>query len=156
MRVIAVDAIPPADGDADAADCEYLGGLESLDQLLRTSDYVSLHLPLTDETRHLLDARALAQMKRTAVIVNVARGPLIDQAALVDALHAGALRGVGLDVFEEEPLPPDHPIVGIENAVLTPHVAGLTRESSKRRARFAAENVARALAGDKPIDGVVT
>jgi len=156
MCIVAVDAVPPAAGDPDADVCEYLGGIDSLDELLRASDFVSLHLPLTEETRHVLDARAIAQMKRTAVVLNVARGALIDTAALVDALAAGALRGAGLDVFEDEPLPPDHALVGIEGAFLTPHVAGLTWETSQRRGRFAAANVLRVLTGERPIEGLVT
>ncbi len=127
MRVLALDAVRPADDDPAAAGCEYVGGIEALDDLLGASDYVSLHLPLTDETHHLLDARAIARMKPGAVIVNVARGKLIDQDALVEALRSGALRGACLDVYEEEPLPPTHPLVGLAGAVLTPHTAGLTR-----------------------------
>jgi phosphoglycerate dehydrogenase-like enzyme len=116
---------------------------------------VSLHLPLTAETHHVLDAAAIAQMKRNAVVLNVARGALIDTAALVDALAAGTLRGAGLDVFEDEPLPPDHPLAGIESVMLTPHVAGLTRETSRRRGRFAADNILRVVNDDGPIEGLV-
>jgi len=156
MRVVAVDAVHPAAGDPDAAACDYLGALDALDDLLRASDFVSLHLPLTEETRHVLDARALALMKPTAVVLNVARGALIDTAALVDALAAGGLRGAGLDVFEDEPLPPDHALAGIEGVFLTPHVAGLTWETSRRRGRFAADNVLRVLGGDGAIEGLLT
>jgi phosphoglycerate dehydrogenase-like enzyme len=156
MRVLALDAIPLAAGDPDSGACEYLGDLDSLDELLCASDFVSLHLPLTEETRHVLDSRAIAQMKSTAVVLNVARGALIDTAALVDALAAGALRGAGLDVFEDEPLPPDHPLVALEGVFVTPHVAGLTWETSQRRGRFAAANVLRVLSGDDPIEGLVT
>jgi len=155
MRVVALDAIHPDDDDPTVAGCEYLGGIESMDELLDVSDYVSLHLPLTDETHHLLDASAIAKMKPSAVIVNVARGKLIDQDALVAALRSGALRGACLDVYEEEPLPPTHPLFGLEGAVLTPHTAGLTRQTSRRRARFAAANVARVVNGNRPLEGLV-
>ena len=116
---------------------------------------MSLHLPLTDDTHHLLDAAAIAKLKPSAVIVNVARGKLIDQDALVDALRSGALRGACLDVYEEEPLPLKHPLVGLEGAVLTPHTAGLTRQTSRRRARFAAANVAHLVTGDGALEAVV-
>ena len=155
MKIVAIDAVPPTE-PAGITDCEYLGGLEGLEQLLRKSDVVSLHLPLTPDTRHVLDRRALEQMKPGAVIVNVARGALIDQDALVDALRAGRLGGAGLDVFEQEPLPVDHPLMQLENVILTPHMAGLTRHTSKRRARLAADNVLSVLRGGEPVNGVVT
>jgi phosphoglycerate dehydrogenase-like enzyme len=155
MHVIGVDAVVPGPDDTDAATCEWVGGLDKLDELLRTSDFVSLHLPLTGETEHLIDAGALGRMKPEAVIVNVARGRLIDEAALVEALRSGALGGACLDVYENEPLPPEHPLMSMENVVLTPHTAGLTRQTSRRRARFAAENVARLLAGQE-LEAVVS
>ncbi len=156
MEVVAVDLVAPSDEDPVASGCLYLGGLESLDELLARSDYVSLHLPLTDETEHVLDARALAKMKPTAVVVNVARGKLVDQDALVDALRSGALRGACLDVYDEEPLPPTHPLVALEGAVLTPHTAGLTRQTSRRRAKFAAGNVVRVVNRTGPLEALVT
>jgi phosphoglycerate dehydrogenase-like enzyme len=155
MRVLGVDAVVPDPGDPDVAICESVGGLDRFDELLRTADYVSLHLPLTDQTQHLLDADALRQMKSAAVVVNVARGRLIDQAALVEALRTGALRGACLDVYEEEPLPVTHPLMNMENVVLTPHTAGLTWKTSRRRARFAAGNVARLLGGGE-LEAVVS
>jgi phosphoglycerate dehydrogenase-like enzyme len=155
MRIIGVDAvIPPAD-DTDAAICEWVGGLDRLDELLRTSDFISLHLPLTGETEHLIDAGALGRMKPEAVVVNVARGRLIDEAALVEALRAGRLRGACLDVYEHEPLPAESPLMSMENVVLTPHTAGLSRQTSRRRARFAAENIARLLDG-RDLEAVVS
>jgi phosphoglycerate dehydrogenase-like enzyme len=155
MRVLAVDAMVPAPGDRDAAFCEWVGGLDRLDELRRTSDYVSLHLPLTEETEHLLDADAFGKMKQGVVIVNVARGRLIDQAALVDALRAGTVRGACLDVYEEEPLPLTSPLMEMENVVLTPHTAGLTLQTSRRRAEFAAGNIAR-LVGGGELEAVVS
>jgi glyoxylate reductase len=100
----------------------------SLDELLSDSDVVSLHLPLTDETRHLIDAAALARMKPTAVLVNTSRGPIVDEEALVTALTGGRLAGAALDVFEHEP--EVHPgLIGLENVVLVPHLGSATEET---------------------------
>ena len=100
----------------------------ALDELLRTADVVSLHLRLTPESRGLLGARELALMKPGAILVNTARGPVVDPEALVAALHAGRLGGAGLDVFDAEPLPPGHPLLACEQVVLTPHNADQTPE----------------------------
>jgi glyoxylate reductase len=100
----------------------------SPDTLLEDSDVVSLHLPLTDETHHLIDAAALARMKPTAVLVNTSRGPIVDEAALVDSLAAGRIAGAALDVFEHEP--EVHPgLLGLENVVLVPHLGSATEET---------------------------
>ncbi|MFG2289751.1 2-hydroxyacid dehydrogenase [Streptomyces sp. NPDC048595] len=134
-----------------------LGGARhlSLDELLRTSDYVTLHAPLTEATRHLLDAERLALLKPTAFVVNTARGALIDQDALADALAAGALAGAGIDVFDPEPPTAALRLLKAPNVVLSPHVAGVTRETLVRIALAAVENVADHLAG-KPLRDVVT
>jgi glyoxylate reductase len=103
------------------------GGLP-LDELLATADVVSLHLPLTEDSRHLIDAAALARMKPTAVLVNTSRGPIVDEAALVDALREGRIAGAGLDVFEREPTV--HPgLLELENVVLVPHLGSATDET---------------------------
>lgn len=99
-----------------------------LDDLLAAADIVSLHLPLTDESRHLIDAEALARMKPTAVLVNVSRGPIVDEAALVEALREGAIAGAALDVFEREP-EVDPGLLGLENVVLVPHLGSATLET---------------------------
>lgn len=114
---------------------------------LRDADAVSLHLPLTPSTRGLIGAEELAAMRPDAVLVNTARGGLIDETVLADALRAGRLRGAGLDVFEAEPPPIDHPLLACPNALLTPHVAGTTDEAMVRMAVEAADNVNAALAG---------
>jgi D-3-phosphoglycerate dehydrogenase len=103
-----------------------------LDALLERADVVTLHLPLTDATRHLVDARGLALMKPTAVLVNTARGGLVDEAALLDALEGGRLAGAALDVFGEEPLPADSPLRGCPRLILTPHLAASTAEAQER------------------------
>ncbi len=99
-------------------------GLEALDELLERADYVSLHTPLTPETRHLINDRTLALMKPTAVLVNTARGGLVDESALLQALLAGRLAGAALDVTATEPLPPESPLWDAPSLVLTPHAAG--------------------------------
>ncbi|MFF7187179.1 2-hydroxyacid dehydrogenase [Streptomyces sp. NPDC008222] len=133
-----------------------LGGARHvpLDELLRTSDYVTLHAPLTEETRHLLDADRLALMKPTAFVVNTARGALIDQDALADALERGALAGAGLDVFDPEPPTAALKVLKAPNVVLSPHVAGVTRETLIRIALAAVQNAADFLAGKGPRDVV--
>jgi len=99
-----------------------------LGELLARSDIVSIHLPLTEETRSLLDVAAFAAMKRGALLINTSRGPLVDEAAMLAALRDGQLGGAALDVFDREPLPGDHPLVGMPNVVLSPHVGGFTEE----------------------------
>ncbi|EME96497.1 phosphoglycerate dehydrogenase [Streptomyces mobaraensis NBRC 13819 = DSM 40847] len=125
-----------------------------LEELLRTSDYVTLHAPLTDATRHLLDAARLALLKPTAFVVNTARGALIDQEALADALEAGALAGAGLDVFDPEPPPASLRLLRAPNVVLSPHVAGVTRETLVRIALAAVQNVLEYFEGKPPRDVV--
>ena len=142
MKVIAADAMIPADSsvwrDTGVA-------RRSLDGLLVESDAVTLHVPLTRETRHLIDAACIGRMKPGAVLVNSARGGVVDEAALVAALRAGRLGGAALDVFEHEPVPGGSPLAGVPNLVLTPHVAGVTRESNARVSSMIAEKVAEAL-----------
>jgi (S)-sulfolactate dehydrogenase len=142
MKVIAADAMIPADSpvwrDNGVAPRE-------LDALLAESDAVTLHIPLTTETRHLIDAARIGRMKPGAVLVNSARGGVVDEAALVAALRAGRLGGAALDVFEHEPVPAGSPLAGVPNLVLTPHVAGVTRESNARVSSMIAEKVAEAL-----------
>jgi D-3-phosphoglycerate dehydrogenase len=123
-----------------------------LDELMHASDYVVLSCPLTEATRHLVDARRLALMKPGSFLVNVSRGPLIDEAALVQALAGRRLGGAALDVFAEQPLRPDHPLLALDNVLLTPHAAGLTQESMARMSRGAAEEVLRLLAGERPLN----
>ena len=116
-----------------------------LDELLARSDVVSLHLPLTDATRGLLGAARLAAMKHDAVLVNTARGGIVDEAALAAMLREGRLGGAALDVFENEPLAAGSPLAGAPRLLLTPHIAGVTLESNERVSAFIAERVAEAL-----------
>lgn len=126
-----------------------------LDELLAASDVVSLHLPLTDGTANLLDAARLARMKHGAVLVNTARGGLVDQAALVDALRGGRLSAAGLDVFVHEPADPADPLFRLESVVVTPHVGWLTVGTFDRSFSIAAENVRRLQSGEELLHRVV-
>lgn len=112
------------------------------------ADYFVLLTPLTPETRHLVDAGRIAQMKDTAVVVNVGRGPLVDTEALTQALHDGTLRGAALDVTEPEPLPADHPLWGLDNCVITPHTANIPRFMDRRIGGLAVKNWERFAAGE--------
>ena len=134
LRLLAHDPY----GDPKAAD-ELGATLVPLPELLRESDYVSLHAPLTPETRHLIGAAELAAMKPTAVLINTARGPVVDEAALVEALTSGRIAGAGLDVFEEEPMAADNPLCRLaerlpagRQVVLTPHVASVSPEAMRQ------------------------
>lgn len=121
----------------------------SLDQLLRRADVVTLHVPLTDETRHLIGAAALAAMKDDAILVNASRGGVVDEAALADALRAGTLAGAALDVFETEPLTAEAGarFDDVPNLILTPHIAGVTEEANVRVGAVTAQSVLRHLEG---------
>ncbi len=112
-----------------------------LDDLLARSDIVSLHLALNEETRGFLDAARIGRLKKGAILVNTARGAILDEAALIEALRAGRLRHAALDVFVEEPLPKDHPLFALENVTLTPHAGFMTREASVNLVRMALELV---------------
>jgi (S)-sulfolactate dehydrogenase len=117
----------------------------ALDDVLRTADVVTLHVPLTPETRGLLGTVKLALMKPDAILINTARGGVVDEAALAAALKSGKLGGAALDVFDDEPLPAGSPLAGCPNLILTPHVAGVTRESNVRVSTLIADKVAAAL-----------
>jgi (S)-sulfolactate dehydrogenase len=131
----------PVAADPFARDFE--GAREvTLDALLAEADVVSLHVPLTEATRGLIGTEALAAMRPGAVLVNAARGGVVDEAALAAALGAGRLGGAALDVFEAEPLGPDHVFAGVRNLILTPHVGGVTREANARVSEMTARRVA--------------
>lgn len=155
LRLLAIEAEPVPQGVLDDLRITWQGAPADLHHLLGESDYVSLHAPLTRETHHLIDRRAIAVMKPNAVIVNVARGPLIQEEALVEALLAGRIKGAGLDVFDREPIPPDHPFLRLPNVITTPHMAGFTTGTWQRRIEETAENIRRVAAGQPP-NGRVT
>lgn len=126
-----------------------------LDELLAESDVVSLHCPLLDSTKHLIDAEALRKMKKTAYLVNSARGPIVDEAALVAALEAGEIAGAGLDVFEEEPSVHEG-LIERDDVVLLPHLGSATVETRQAMADLAADNVLAVLAGKEPVTPVTS
>jgi D-3-phosphoglycerate dehydrogenase / 2-oxoglutarate reductase len=151
MRVLTIDVVTPppellADGGA-----EYLGGPDQLDTLIGRSDVLSLHLPLTRGTRGILDARRLDLMKETAILINVARGGLVDEAALIERLSDGRIRAAGLDVAAVEPVGPNHPLMHLDNVVISPHVAGSTWATARRRAQVAGDNLDRVERGEPPL-----
>lgn len=124
-----------------------LGRHLPIDELLESADIVSLHLPLLPETRHLLDAERLQRMRQGAILINTARGGLLDSAALIESLRSGHLGGAGIDVFEPEPVAADDPLLTLPNVVLAPHVAWLTQETLRRSVDAAVDNCQRLAAG---------
>lgn len=146
MRVLAFDPYVSPDRAGDYG----VELTDALEPLLRESDVVSIHAPLTPETRGIVDRAALAQMKPTAYLINCARGGLVDEDALLEALEGGRLAGAGLDVFVDEPTPADHPLFRLENVVVTPHVAGSSDEALRLMAETVAEDVLCVLRGEPP------
>jgi phosphoglycerate dehydrogenase-like enzyme len=134
MEVIAIRRNPAADPDAS-----WVGGPGDLHALLGRADYVSLHIPSSAETRGLMNAAAFRAMKKTAALINVGRGDLVDRAALIDALATKTIAGAGLDVYWEEPPDPADPLLAMDNVVATPHVGGVTEEALDRIATRVAE-----------------
>jgi glycerate dehydrogenase len=140
MKVIATRrtwAVPPPEGITPV----------SLEEVLSQSDVVSLHCPLTDATKHLINAESLKKMKPSAYLINTARGPLIDDQALADALNEGRLAGAGLDVLSIEPPPPGNPLFTAKNCLITPHIAWASGAARTRLLKIAAENLRQFLAG---------
>ena len=125
-----------------------------LDTLLRESDFISLHVSLSPETKHLIGEAELAKMKPTAILVNASRGGVIDEQALVKALQEGKLAGAGLDVFEKEPVDPENPLLAMENVVVTPHIGSATLATRQAMSQLAADNVVAVLSGKPPLTPV--
>lgn len=150
MRVLVYDPF------VDTAGIAHLGGEPvDLEQLLESADFVSVHAPLTPATRHLVDAAALGRMQPGAFLVNTARGPLVDEAALARALEAGTIAGAGLDVFEVEPLPATSPLRRLDNVILSPHVAGLSEGAVAAMAQRCVDNILDYLAGRQLEPGLI-
>jgi glycerate dehydrogenase len=145
MRVIGCD---PAAGDVDG-----VGRCRTVDEVVSQADVVSLHCPLTDDTRHIINAERLALMKPTAFLVNTSRGPLVDGPALVAALEKGTIAGAGLDVLATEPPPADEPLLTARNCAITPHIAWATRAARSRLLHAAVDNLAAFLDGS-PVNRV--
>lgn len=144
-RVLFSDVIPRSLPGAELTD---------LDRLLAESDVVTVHVPLDETTRALIDARRLARMRPGAFLVNASRGPVVHEAALIEALETGHLGGAALDVFEEEPLPAESPLRRMGNVFLTPHIAGLTEEAEARLLEMCGANLRRVLEGLEPFNVV--
>lgn len=144
MRILYHDMAP-----VPVAEEEYQAEFVALDELLRQSDFVTIHAPLTDETRHMIGRRELSVMKTTAYLVNTARGPLVDEEALVEALRDGIIAGAGLDVYENEPRLASG-LGELPNAVLLPHLGSATLETRTKMATMAAANLVAALEGKRP------
>lgn len=149
QRVLAADPALDAEG-ADAAGVE----IADVDTICREADAVSLHTPLTPETRHIIDARRIRLMKPSAIVINVSRGGLLDELALTEALRAGRLFGAGIDVFETEPPNRDNPLLTCPNTVLSDHVGWYSEASVRDLQSKAAAEVARVLSGKPPINWI--
>ena len=122
----------------------------ALDDLLRRADFVSLHVPPTDETAGLLDRRRIGMMNQTAFLINAANAAVVDEPAIVGALREGAIAGAAFDVFESHPLPPSSPLLGLDNVVLTPHLGGATEETVRRQSQLITEDIRRWMRGKRP------
>ncbi len=144
MIAVGYDPFVPASTELN------LDFVDSLSDLFVQADVISLHVPLTDRTRHLIDAEALRMMKPGSILINTARGGLVDHAALLDALERGHLFGAGLDVTNPEPLPPDHPILQRDDVVVTPHIATATAAGKERLYESAVAQALQVLRGERP------
>ena len=133
-----------------AAEETFAARYTSLDDLLAASDYVMLTVPLTPETQRLIGQAELARMKSTAVLINIARGPIVDTGALTEALTARRIRAAALDVTDPEPLPRDHPLLRLDNVLITPHLGSATEQTRQRMAEVSVENLLAGLSG-KPL-----
>ncbi|MCC7346344.1 MAG: 2-hydroxyacid dehydrogenase [Variibacter sp.] len=147
MRVHYYDIVRLSEDAEDALGVRF----RLLGELLRTSDVVSLHVPLNASTRHMIGVEELARMKPEAILVNTCRGPVVDEQALYRTLSGGHLFGAGLDVFDQEPPPPDNPLLKLDNVVLTAHFAGPTWDNHVTRFRNAFDNVQRVRRGEQPL-----
>ena len=145
MRVLAFDEYQDADFAAKN-NVEYT----DMDTVLREADFLTLHVALTPETRHLISSDEFAKMKPTAILINAARGPVVDTDALVSALTSGEILGAALDVTDPEPLPADHPLVNMNNCIVVPHTASATVQTRDAMASLAARNLIAGLQGEKP------
>jgi lactate dehydrogenase-like 2-hydroxyacid dehydrogenase len=143
MRILFHDPANASDPDAETLRAEPV----DFDTLLREADFVSLHVPLNEQTRHLIDSAALARMKPTAILINTARGPVVDPDALYAALKAGTIAGAALDVTEPEPIPSDSPLLGLDNLIIAPHIASASHATRGRMAQMAVDNLLAGLAG---------
>jgi D-3-phosphoglycerate dehydrogenase len=150
FRILGCDPYLTAERKRELADMQFVDHAT----LFRESDFLTVHTPLTDETRHIVNAQSLALMKPTAYLVNTSRGPMVDAEALAAAVRAGKLAGAAIDVFDVEPPPPDHPLFGLENVILTPHIGWASEEAGWEIRRSILDDILAAAAG-KPARCVV-
>jgi phosphoglycerate dehydrogenase-like enzyme len=155
IKVSAIDVRMIPTEVLDQVPLEFLGSPEDMDEVIAECDILSVHLHLHAGTRHIIDRRRIGLLKPTAWVINVARGALIDEQALYNALLAGNIGGAGLDVFEQEPPDRKHPVFSLPNVYATPHTAGGTESTTENRARFAADNLDRIARGEEP-RGLIT
>lgn len=146
MRVLYSNASPKP-----ALEAELGAQRRELDDLLAQADFVCVTVPLTAETSHLFGAAQFARMNRDAIFINISRGKVVDEAALIETLETGRIRGAGLDVFEREPLPADSPLLRLPNVVALPHIGSATHETRTAMANRAVDNITLALSGERPI-----
>jgi len=151
MHIMAIDIRPIEQEVLDEIPPDFLGGPGDLDRVMAESDFLSLHLHLTANTRHIIDTRRIGLMKSTACLINVARGALVDEEAMYEALLDKRIGGAGLDALADEPPDPTRPVYQLPNVCVTPHTAGSTDGTSRKRAAFAAENLDRYARGEQPL-----
>ena len=151
MKISAIDVRQVPAEEQRELGVDFVGSPNELDDVVRHSDFVSLHLHLNRETRHVIDERRLGLMKPSAFLINVARGALVDESALYQALVDGKLAGAGLDVFDQEPVDPASPLLRLPNVVAAPHIAGQTMGTAQHRATMVAENLNRVAQGLEPL-----
>nr|MDO8079456.1 NAD(P)-dependent oxidoreductase [Candidatus Freyarchaeota archaeon] len=149
MRILAIKKHPESsEEEKEGLGLDFIGGLDGLDYVLKNSDFVALCVPLTEETKEMIGEKEIQLMKKTAYLINVSRGKAVDEKALIKALKNGRIAGAGLDVFYDYIPHSDNPLLKLDNVVLTPHMAGWTKESRERCIRFALENVWRLYRGE--------
>ncbi len=146
MKILYYDVVRVPPEREKELDANYV----SLEELLKNSDFVTLHVALTKETRHMISERELRMMKPTAFLINTSRGPVVDEAALVKALREKWIAGAALDVFEQEPISPENPLIKFENVVLTPHIGSASISSRTKMSELAATNLLSVLRGEEP------
>jgi len=144
MKILFYDVIPRPEMEKEGAK------KTDLDTLLKESDFVTIHVPLMKETHHLINAEKLKLMKKTAYLINNARGPVIDEKALYDALKQGLIAGAGLDVFEQEPASMDNPLLKLDNVVLAPHISSASLETRAKMSEMVADNLVAFFEGKRP------
>ena len=151
MRVMATDIAEVSQAVVKECRLDFFGTPDQMSRILSEADYFSIHVPLTSRTRHMVGRNELRQMKPTAVLINIARGGVVDEMALTEALHERRIKGAGLDVFSREPIDPQHPLLQFEDVIATPHIAGVTYGTSRRRGEAVAENIDRISRGLPPL-----